>query len=66
MTKLKTQPTAMPTRKLLAVAVATFLVQGTVGVLEMFVPGIGGALPAQEWIMLLAPLMAGYLVKDRA
>lgn len=66
MTDLKTQPTAAPTRKLWAVILATFLVQGTLGVLDHFLPGLGKSIPAADYIALLVPLLAGYWVKDRA
>lgn len=63
---LKTQPTAMPTRKLAAVIIATFVVQGALGVAEIFAPGLSEVLPAQDYIAMLVPLFAGYLVKERA
>jgi len=64
--ELVSQPTKMPTRKLFAVILATFIVQGVIGVLEHFFPGISSALPGQEWIELLIPLFAGYMVRERA
>ena len=63
---LKTQPTAMPTRKLAAVIIAAFVEQGALGVAERLAPGLSAVLPAQDYIAMLVPLFAGYLVKDRA
>ena len=64
--QLVDQPTKLPTRKLFAVILATFLVQGFVGTMEHFYPGITEVLPAQEWIELLVPLFVGYMARDRA
>ena len=63
---LKTQPTKMPTRKLAAVIIATFLVQGTLAVLDMFLPGVAKSAPAADYIAMLVPLLAGYITKDKA
>ena len=60
------QPTANPTRKVWAVIIAAFLVNGGVGVLRQFAPEIADAIPAQEWVTALAMIFAGYMVKERA
>lgn len=64
--ELKKQPSAMPTRKLMAVIVATFVIKGAVGVADVFWPGASQVLPAQDWIELVAPILAGWFVRDRA
>jgi len=64
-TKLVKQDSPKPTRKMAAVIIATFLVQGAVGVAEAYYPGIERALPANEWIAALVPLIAGYLVREK-
>lgn len=66
MTDLKSQPSPAPTRKMLAVIIATFVVQGFLGVLEAFWPGIAALLPAQEWIAAMVPIIAGYMTHERA
>jgi hypothetical protein len=63
---LKTQPTKMPTRKLAAVIIATFLVQGVLGVGDIFMPGLSRMIPAADYIAMLVPLLAGYMTKDKA
>lgn len=66
MSDLVNQPSKAPNRKIAAVIIATFLVQGVIGTLESFYPGISAALPAQEWIAALVPILAGYFVRERA
>lgn len=66
MTQLKTQPSKMPTRKLLAVVIATFLVNGMLGVADIFLPGLSKSIPAADYIAMIVPLLAGYMTKDRA
>jgi len=63
---LKTQPTKMPTRKLAAVIIATFIVQGVLGVVDIFMPGLSQMIPAADYIAMLVPLLAGYMTKDKA
>ena len=63
---LKTQPTKMPTRKLAAVIIATFIVQGVLGVGDIFMPGLSRMIPAADYIAMLVPLLAGYMTKDKA
>lgn len=63
---LKTQPTKMPTRKLAAVIIATFIVQGMLGVGDIFMPGLSRMIPAADYIAMLVPLLAGYMTKDKA
>lgn len=62
---LVNQPSAMPSRKLWAVIVTTFVVQGGIGVAEYFLPGITEAVPAAEWIAMLVPVVSGYMVRER-
>lgn len=59
------QPTAAPTRKMWAVILAAFLVNGLIGTAEYFFPDLTGLLPATEWIDALAMIMAGYFVRER-
>lgn len=66
MTEKITQPTSKPTRKIGAVIAATFIVQGTLGVLDHFMPGIADNIPAADWVALLVPLFAGWWVRDKA
>lgn len=63
---LKTQPTKLPTRKMFAVILATFIVQGVVGVAEHYAPGMAESLPASEWVAALVPLFAGYMTREKA
>ena len=60
------QPSKMPTRKLAAMVLVTFVVQGDVGVADQFFPGARGVLPAQGWIEMGVPILAAYFVRDRA
>lgn len=60
------QPTAAPTRKMWAVIVAAFIVNGALGVLRQFAPEIADAIPAQQYIDMLMAVLAGYMVRDRA
>lgn len=66
MSELVKQPSAKPTRKVAAMIIATFVVQGFLGVLEHYFPGISIALPAKEWIAAMVPVIAAYMTKDRA
>lgn len=63
---LQDQPTKAPTRKMWAVILATFFVQGALGVADEFMPGMRDFLPAEEWIAALVPILAGYFVRERA
>lgn len=69
MAKLKTQPSALPTRKVLAVAIAGALTSVASMLADQFLPGMGiGMLVKQYEVEILALVMtaAGYLTKDRA
>lgn len=66
MPELVKQPSAKPTRKVAAMIIATFVVQGVMGVLEQYFPGVTAALPAKEWIAALVPVIAAYMTRDRA
>jgi hypothetical protein len=65
MPELKTQASKMPTRKMGAVIIAAFLVEGGLGAAEQVLPGIRAAIPASEWIATIAMILSGYFVKDR-
>ena len=59
------QPTAAPTRKMWAVILAAFLVNGALGALRQFSPEIADAIPAQGMIDALAMIAAGYFVREK-
>lgn len=63
---LVNQPSAKPTRKIAAMIIATFVIQGLLGVAEYLLPGISEAIPAQEWVVSTAILLTGYMTKERA
>ena len=63
---LVNQPSKLPNRKIGAVIIAGFLVNGAVGTAEMFYPGLSEVFPVTEWIDALAMILAGYFVRERA
>ena len=66
MTELKTQPSKKPTRKMFGVIIATFVIHGLLGIADYFFPGIREALPYDDWVAALVPLIVGYQVRDTA
>lgn len=62
---LVNQPSAMPNRKIWAVIIAGFVVNGAIGSLRQFFPEIAAAMPAQDWVDALAMILAGYFVRER-
>lgn len=66
MTVLIDQKTAAPTRKLWAVAIVTGIVQGLLFAADVWLPGIRAAIPGEQIVAVLVPLLAGYMTRERA
>jgi hypothetical protein len=66
MPQLVNQPTLAPTRKWWVGAIAAFVVGGGQAVLNHLVPGLGSAIPGDQFIPILAGLFASYMARERA
>jgi len=69
MADLKTQPTKLPTRKILAVILSGAILGATQSALKIFWPDHPFAPFMQEidvWLQGLVMVAAGYLTKDKA
>ena len=59
------QPTSAPSRKIWAVIIAAFVVGGAKQVLAVFAPELADAIPAGEWVPVIAGALAGYFTRER-
>ena len=69
-TQLVNQKSKMPTRKLMAMIIATGAVQGGIAAITAIATWISPEavieIPAEEAIAALIPLITGYMTKERA
>lgn len=60
------QPSRRPTRKVAAAIIATFVVNGSISVADLALPGFKELVPAEEWIAGVAVLLTMYFTHERS